>query len=113
VDSGGTLYTFSKVYPTTPQPWWQASHATSQARTVDVVGKICLEDVQQSAAADVICAHSHPGLLPSIFVESKTGTNADLFEGFSAQVVIIQTRCGIAGDINVDWIRVKTRFETR
>ena len=66
-----------------------------------VVGEICLEDVQQSTAVDVSCAHAHPGLLPSIFVESKTGTNADFFEGFAAQVVIVQTRGGIAGDVNV------------
>src|SRR5260370_14097342 len=68
---------------------------------VGIIGKICLENIQQPVAIEIAGSRSHARLLSSIFVIGDPCTNADLLESLSAEVVVIQAGGRVAGHEDV------------
>src|SRR4029077_4603752 len=75
--------------------------ALVSVKCVGIVGKICLEDVEQAVAIKIARGPSHSRLFPAVFVVGDTGSNANLLESLSTKVVVVQAGGRIAGHEDV------------
>ena len=66
-----------------------------------IVGKVRLQDVQETVAIEVRRRRAHAGLLVALFIKRDAGVGAHFLEGPITLVEKVQTGRGIAGDIDV------------